>query len=523
MIEHEIYIVRLLAALDRAGPSPVIRHRGHSISGAALLRSIFQYAHALKDMGIGRGALLGIFAPNRPEALAVRYAAHVLGAAVTFLPAPAAEPQRRALLETIAPDLTVVFPETRHCLPSRPGLRVATIGIDQPEAVGRLDRLASAASSAPLEVLARAIDLAIVASSGGSTAIPKGSCRSFAAYSAMVSAPDSPGRVQLINGPLAYLSQVLVDITLLTGGRIVLDDACDPQHTLAAIESERVTDLFLVEPQLFELMDDPEVDAHDLTSLRALTHIGASAPQCLRERARKRFGPIIVHLYGASEMGIVSILPPAEADTNPARLVTAGRIRSGVEVRFRRADGALAASGETGVIEVRSAAVAAGYRNNPALTSEHFMSGWYGTGDLGRLDDQGFLHILGRATDAQECNGRLVMPTEIEDQLCRMPTVRYAAVIRDSEAQVTVAAVVARNNVHIDPDECMRAVSARFGRDVAGSFVIVPLDRVPLTEQGKPDRAAIKTMARQLVQHRARAEVALQPGCGPLETSDQVG
>jgi fatty-acyl-CoA synthase len=287
-------------------------------------------------------------------------------------------------------------------------------------------------------------DLAAIASSGGSTGAPKGSCRSFAAYTAMVSATSRRDRIQLINGPLAYLSQVLADITLLGGVCVVFREAYDAADTLATIEVEKITDLFLVEPQLFELMHHPDVRSRDLSSLRSLTHIGASAPKNLRLRARERLGPIIGHVYGASEMGVVSALAPIDHDASyPERFTSAGRIQSGVDVRFRRPDGRLANSGEVGVIEVRSPAMASGYRNNPALSSQSFQAGWYVTGDLGRLDEDGFLHVLGRAVDAQEIDATLITPTEIEEELCQLPSIRYAVVVRDPETHLTIAAVTA--------------------------------------------------------------------------------
>src|SRR6202021_3068840 len=78
-IDHDVYIVKLLRELRRAGRSTVLCYRDESLSGEALLALIFQYARVLRDLGIRRGNLLGMFAPNRPEAIAVRYAAHVLG------------------------------------------------------------------------------------------------------------------------------------------------------------------------------------------------------------------------------------------------------------------------------------------------------------------------------------------------------------------------------------------------------------------------------------------------------------
>jgi fatty-acyl-CoA synthase len=499
-IKNDIYIGKLLRELRRAERSTVLRYRDESLSGEALLNLIFQYARVLRNLGIRRGTLLGMFAPNRPEAIAIRYAAHVLGAAMVYLSVPPTEAQRQALVDEIAPDLLVVFPGTVRYLGQSVGVPFVTIGIDKVGSRGRLDVLAALASVESIDVSAGSSDLAVISSSGGSTGVPKGSCRNFAAYPAMVSAPGPRHRIQLINGPLAYLSQVLVDITLLGGGRVVLREAYEAADTLATIEAEKITDLFLVEPQLFELMDDPRIDARDLSSLRSLTHIGASAPKSLRLRARKRFGPIIGHAYGASEMGLVSVLAPIDHDVSrPEYFTSAGRIRPGVDVRFRRADGHLVDSGEIGVIEVRSPAMANEYRNNPGLSSRSFQEGWYNIGDLGRLDRDGLLHILGRAVDAQEINGTLVTPTEIEEALCRHPSIRYVVVVRDADEHVTIAAVTAWAGLSIEDRTCRQAIVDRFGAAAVTSLLVVPVDRVPLTEQGKPDRTAIKQLGRRLL------------------------
>ena len=181
-IENGVYIVKLLCELRRAGSSTVLRYRDESLSGEALLALIFGYARVLRDLGIRRGNLLGMFAPNRPEAIAIRYAAHVLGAATVYLSAPPTEAQRRALVEQIAPDLLVAFPETIRYLGQRVGVPFVTVGVDQVGSRGRLDVLAASASMGSIDVYAGLNDLAVISSSGGSTGVSKGSCRDFAAY-----------------------------------------------------------------------------------------------------------------------------------------------------------------------------------------------------------------------------------------------------------------------------------------------------------------------------------------------------
>lgn len=490
------YIERLISLLGEGGSKTVLRHRDADISAEQLLTLIFRYARALRSVAIGPGTLVALFASNHPDALAIRYAANLIGAATAFLSRPNSEAARATLLDRIAPDLLVVFPETAACVPLAAKVPVVAVGEDDDSSASlRLDTFAAAQSDMPVACEARADELAIVLSSGGSTGVPKASWRTFAAYTAMVDLPSPPDRCQLINGPLAYLSQVLVDATLLGGGCVVLQDAFDPVETLAAIERERITDLFLVEPQLFELMDHPDLPKHDFSSLRSLTHIGASAPPTLRRRARARLGPVLAHTYGASEMGLVSLLPPHDDDLlDPTASISAGRILATVEVRFRRHDGGVVDPLEGGSIEARSPAMAGGYLRQPDLEAAVFHGGWYRSGDLGRLDAGGRLHVVGRAVDVLQVDGVCLTPVMIEDVLCQTPSVRYAVVVADPGTGTWTAAVETWPDIPFDVAACSRDVGAVLGSMAASRLLVVPVVRVPRTEQGKPDREAIRRL-----------------------------
>lgn len=486
------YVDALLDQLENQSDRAVLRYFDHDVTGRILRSAIFRYARALAALGIGRGSLVALLAPNCPDALAIRYATHLLGAATMFVPASTNADRRAALLARIQPTLLVAFPETLYLIPVGVESHVVFVGVGPAES--RLDTLAQAQSDLPLRGRPSPDDLAVVVSSGGTTGVPKCSRRSFATYSAMVGAADDENRRQLINGPLAYLSQVLVDTTLIGGGTVVLKRRYDPGQTLATIESERITDVLLVEPQLFETMDHPDVGRRDLSSLRSIAHIGGSAPAVLRRRAIARLGPVLTHMYGASETGLVSILPPSAYAANPELLACAGRIRPGVEVRLRRADGTLARAGQCGNIEVRSAAVADGYYHQPAKEAQKFQDGWCLTGDAGFIDEAGNLHVLGRAADVAEIDGLAIGPTHIEDVLCRLPDVRYAVALAASNAtgkygwNALIEPWVAGQ---ADVARCMRRLDIVLGPLVARRIRIVVADRVPLTEQGKADRTAI--------------------------------
>jgi fatty-acyl-CoA synthase len=494
-VAYRSYIGALLYQLKMRADQVVLRYQKNDVTGDALRRAIFRYARTLEALGIGRNSLVAQFASNCPDALAIRYAANLLGAGTMFVPALADAACRTVLLERIQPTLLVVFSQTAQLVPDAVNARVVYVGAG-PESA-QLDKLAQAQSDLPMKSRTMADDLAVIVSSGGTTGVPKRSYRSFAAYFAMVGEADARGRRQLVNGPLAYLSQVLVDRTLIGGGTIVLERCYDPTQTLATIEAERITDMFLVEPQLFEIMDHPDVRRRDLSSLRSLAHIGGSSPAILRRRAIARLGPILTHMYGASEAGLVSVLPAASYGTAPELLASAGRVRPGVDVRFRLANGTLARTGQHGKIEVKSRAMAQGYYNQELDSSRTFQDGWCLTGDIGFLDEAGNMHVLGRATDIADVDGRAIGPAPIEEVLCGLPDVRYAAAFAanaDANDYGWIAAVEPWDGKRVGVAQCVRALEAAFGVLIGNAVRICVVDHLPFTEQGKVDRAAIASL-----------------------------
>ena len=490
-----VYIDSLIASLRDRGDAIVARRHGRDTTARQLLALIFRYANALDGCKVSRGSVVALIATNTAEALAVRYAVSLLGAASTYLAVPRSGPHLQDLVDQVAPTLLVVFPETAHLVPSDTTVPIASA--DECNIAGAVDLNRSAISerAAITASRARADDLGVLVCSGGSTGVPKSSWRSFGAYTAMLQAPTSADRRQLINGPLAYLSQVLVDITLIGGGLVVFDDTFDAARTLATIEEQRITNLFLVEPQLFEMMDHPDVQSSNLSSLRAITHVGGSAPPTLRRRARERLGPVTAHNYGASEMGIVSSLAAGTSGSAGAGdFSSAGPIVPGVEIRFRRLDGSLATVAEAGVIEVRSAAMANGYRDGLGGHETAFSEGWFHSGDLGFLDERDFLHVLGRAVDIAWVDDTMVSPLAIEEALCQLQTVRYAVAIRDDATAGWVAVAEPWPDLPVDLSVCRAALAQAFR---GAEIEIIALERVPRTEQGKADRAAIARLARK--------------------------
>jgi fatty-acyl-CoA synthase len=490
-MKRSSFVDRILAhGLDDSDRIFIV-DRGREITARDFRDLVFGLARGLRETGLGVGDRVAIVPTISAEALAVRYAAGLLGCASVFCPNTGVPGRLRDFVTRARVDAVVMFPGTSDAAGEVIGAapsRVLSVG----EVSGAIDLLDLHANTC---AGFRAPDVdpsatAVLVASGGTTGASKMSRRSFTAWERAVDAGSMRDRRLLVCTSFAYVAQVLTDQVLLGGGTAILREGFDPRAVLATIASGRVTHLCLVEPLLVDLIDQPEFGDQDLSSLVAISHIGADAAPSLRRRLLRRAGPILAHPYGASEAGIISVLAGADyVLDHPRRLTTAGRPLPGVDVRIERPDGSRAAAGEQGMIAVRSEQVADGYDGD--VPNSGFRHGRYSTGDLGFVDRDGYLHVRGRAADERTIDGQPVMPIDIQNALCDHPEVRYAVAIPTTHSPGGFsAAVLLAPPAVAETDDLMAFVAARYGRHLVPD-AIVAVDRIPITEQGKPDRAAL--------------------------------
>jgi fatty-acyl-CoA synthase len=416
--------------------------------------------------------VVAIVAPTTVEGLAVRYAAALLGCATVYCP-DANTPQRLTVfLGRINADLLVVFPATSDFGSAVP--QVVSIG---PVVGVEVDLLSvDVGTPALAHTAVRPTDVCSLVATGGTTGVSKASRRDWASCATMADLGATPDRRQLIVTPLAYIAQIMADGVLAGGGTVVLHRDFDAAEVLASIARHQITHLTLVEPQLVELVDCETLERTDLSTIVAINHIGADAASSLRSRLLARLGrPMLVNPYGASEIGMVSALgPPQYSLDHPELLGTSGLPLPGVEVRI-----------VDGTVQVRSPAQAQGYSVAPPK-SGFGADGWFSTGDLGVLDERGYLSIRGRAGDLREVGGRPVLPLDLQEAFCAVAGVRYAVAVPGPVGFGLALVVDAGTDV---------AAVVDIVRDSAGAHLVpvttAVVDRIPRTEQGKPDRGAL--------------------------------
>ena len=272
--------------------------------------------------------------------------------------------------------------------------------------------------------------------------------------------------------PLTHAAGVLCLPVMALGGRIVIAPKPDLGEFLALIERHRVTHTFLPPTLIYMLLEHPKLAATRRDSLQCFWYGAAPISTARLEEALVKIGPVMAQLFGQTEAPMmISMMAPREhfnADGSVARqrLASAGRPGPLVRVATMNAEGELLPRGETGEIVIRGSLVMMGYYKDPAATEEAGRRGWHHTGDIGRIDPDGYLYIVDRAKDMIISGGFNVYSVEVEQALMQHPDVQDSAVIGlpdDKWGEKVVAVLQLHAGRHADPQQIQAFVKARLG------------------------------------------------------------
>lgn len=261
--------------------------------------------------------------------------------------------------------------------------------------------------------------------------------------------------MSLVVAPLSHgagmhqLAQIAAGVgsVLMPAGRF------DPADAWRLIETHRVSNMFTVPTIVKMLTEHPSVDTYDHSSLRYVIYAGAPMYRADQKYALRALGPVLVQYFGLGEVtGAITVLPREDhhLDDAHARVGTCGYERTGLHVTIQSDTGVTVAPFETGEICVAGPAVCAGYYNDPDANEKAFRNGWFLTGDLGHMDDQGYVYITGRASDMYISGGSNVYPREIEEHLLTHPCVSEVAILgipHPKWGEVGLAVIVAPDGI----------------------------------------------------------------------------
>ena len=416
------------------------------------------FAGGLQALGVRTGDRVAILQPNGPALLETLFAAFTLGAVAVPINARLHPREVAVITQDSQPSVLVAGSEFLAGLESVRD-EMPPVQLIASEAAGgalSYDRVLSMGASDVPDAEVDADAVAWLFYTSGTTGRPKGAMlthRNLLAMTMNVFAdiyPFTAADVVLHAAPLTHGSGLYALPAIAKGAHNIIFSlrSFDPGALFREVAERRVTVIAFLSPtQVTRLVRSPERPRHDLSSLRAIVYGGAPMAGRDVEEAVAAFGPILVQLYGQGEAPMtITALDPAVLN-DPAerrRLSSAGTARTDVEVRIVDETDAPLPPGAVGEVVLRGDVVMAGYWRNPEATAETLRNGWLHTGDLGYLDDHGYLFLQDRTRDVIITGGANVYCREVEEVLLRHPAIHDAVVfgIPDDEWGEAVMAVV---------------------------------------------------------------------------------
>jgi len=458
-----------------------------------LARRAAAAAHLLRhDHAIGAGDRVALLALNRPEHLVLLFACARLGAILVPLNTRLAPPEHQFMIEDAGARLLILEPEFAETAALAARTLPACHPLVLPLALG--DEGAS-----PEPSIDGGARLLIVYTSG-TTGRPKGAVLTQdallwnAVNSIAVHDLTSRDRV-LITIPLFHVGGLNMQTVpaLHAGATVFLHRRFDPAATLAAIRDARISVTVLVPAQLAALIEHPDWPGADLSSLRLITTGASVVPPRLIEPWLDRGVPVI-NVYGATETApIATALGPADARR---KIGSCGKAALHCDIRVADDAGRDVAAGARGEVLVRGPNLLKEYWRQPAATAEAVVDGWFHTGDIGHLDDEGFLYIDDRKKEVIISGGENIYPAEVEAVLAGLPGIAEAAVVARAHprwGEVPVAVVVRRPGAELSSDDVLRAFDGRLARYKQPRAVVF-VAQLPRNAMGKIQKFKLREM-----------------------------
>lgn len=402
---------------------------------------IARFAGALQKLGVQAGDRVGMLSMNSD-----RYAEYLLavpwaGAAVNpvnirWSPAEVAYSMTDSETHVLLIDDAFV-PMAPILREKAPGLTTLIHCGDGPTPEGMLSYEDLVAGSDPVPDAYRGgDDLAGVYYTGGTTGFPKGVMLSHTNFVTSGLGTIATGELLKAGATLLHAAPMfhLADLAAwcgltILGGTHVMVPYFEPTSVFKAIEQHRPTDVLLVPTMIQILVDHPDSNNYDLSSMERMLYGGSSISEGVLNRTKARFpGLRLTQAYGQTEASpVITLLLPD--DHEGSRMRSGGRAAPHSEVAILDLDGKESARGDVGEICCKGAHVMQGYWNKPEASAEALRGGWLHTGDLGYVDADGFVFVVDRLKDMIITGGENVYSAEVENALSKHPSIAASAVI----------------------------------------------------------------------------------------------
>lgn len=482
----------------------------------------FVVGSALAELAIEYGAKCAVLSDNDPSAWLCVYGLWRAGLVWVPLNPRATLSEHTHILDGF--DVEVLFfkkafgPLVDHIRTTCPGIRFYICLDGSWSGAQDFEAFTAGHAAKPLNFSAAQDDLAAIMPTGGTTGQAKGVMLSHrnlfvSAMNGIINTPYNPGEpiVNLAAAPMTHSAGFLTIPATARGGKVVVMTKPDPGELLDLVTKHGVTEFFLPPTVIYRLLEAPGIEERDFSRMKYLMY--GAAPMSVEKlrKALKVFGPVMLQGYGQTEApGAISFLRPGDHFRDGA-IADDGRLSScGLPSVFNMTaimddENRILAQGETGEICVRGDIVMKGYYKQPDKTAEAIVDGWLHTGDVGHIDDEGFLHITDRKKDMIISGGFNVYPSEVEQVIWSHPAVLDCAVIgvpHPEWGEAVKAVVELKPGQSVGADELIALCKEKLG-SVKSPKSVDFIDALPRSMVGKVLKKDLRERYRNALGHAA--------------------
>lgn len=485
-----------------------VEFEGAAMSYRQLQRASIQLANRLLALQLEKGGRVATWMPNHPASFVCMFGINRTNQVWMPLNHRASAHEAIELLSDfevswlfVHSDFAAYLEMLRLKVPSLRGIVCVDRACGQ---IPFLDDWLADASIAEPAVRIEPLDTAVLRTTGGSTGKPKGVqrtnlCQSLQVMDYLVALPyDTPPR-NLVLSPLSHAAgSAALPIFEKAGTQFILNSTA-PADILRSIEHHRITTVFMPPTLIYTLLASPEIDRYDLSSLRYLIYGTAPMSRQKLVEGWAVFGPVFTQIYGMTEASsTISIMTPAEharalAD-HPDRLASCGRGAANYRMKIAGQDGQPLPAREVGEVACFSSEIMTGYFRNDTATREAVRDGWLYTGDVGYMDEEGYVHIVDRIKDIIISGGFNVYPGEVEQVLFTHPSVKDCAVVGAPDekwGEAVTAVIELKPGASADAAELIAHCKTRLGSVKCPRNVYV-WDDLPRSPLGKVLRKNVR-------------------------------
>jgi fatty-acyl-CoA synthase len=506
----------LFKGLNRFGDLPAITllPSKKAVTYKELLEKTERISNYLLGLGVKRGSHVATITPNSLEGVMFGLAIQQCGATLVPLSEKLGNREVDFILKEAKPKVVIMATQA-HVEPifdyleasNDPDVHVIGLpgfGIDYPDKF-ELFQWPEERRNADFPV-AMAEDIAVLSYTGGTTGTPKGVMHSqeglgAALLSAAIEDPLDDRDRLLLSTPIVHSAGSLLWRSLMSGVHVYIMPSFNAKHFIGAIKEHQITTTFMVPTMLYRLLDQIKKVDYDVSSMCNIYYGASPISQKRLKEAFEVFGPIMRQQYGMTECNIVISRLSKSAHiwayyNDSEVLKSCGKPCLLTEVRTIDDKGNDVSPFELGEIIVKSPALMVGYYQRPELTRESIRDGWFHTGDIGMLDDKGYLYILDRKKDMIISGGMNVYSSEVERMVNQHPAVALSACIGVSDPGWGEAVCVVV--VHKEGSSCTEEEIIEFCKQNTSKYMVPKIvyfrDNLPLTPIGKVDKKELKKM-----------------------------